>query len=61
MSFSTRLALIDAALGYYYCLSNDDQKAFADKKEALLKRRQEVNGKAGNDPVPEPTKCKEQS
>jgi hypothetical protein len=61
MSFSTRLALIDAALGYFYCLSVDDQKAFDSKKQALLKRRDEVNGKRGNAPTNPPTECKRAS
>ncbi len=60
LSYSTRLDIIDAALGYFYCLSAADQTAFANEKANLLKRRQEVNGKAGNDPVPEPTACKRQ-
>jgi hypothetical protein len=58
MSFSTRLRLIDGALGYFHCLAKADQTALADKKAALLARRSEVNGKAGNEPVPEPTECK---
>jgi hypothetical protein len=60
LSFATRLALIDTALGYYYCLSADDQKAFDSKKLALLKRRDEVNGKGGNAPTNPPTQCKTQ-
>jgi hypothetical protein len=60
LSFATRLALIDAALGYYYCLSDEEQKSLDSKKQALLKRRAEVNGKGGNDPTDPPTKCKTQ-
>jgi hypothetical protein len=60
LSYATRLALIDAALGYFYCLSDDDQKAFDSKKQALLKRRDEVNGKGGNEPTDPPAKCKRQ-
>lgn len=60
MSFATRLALIDGALGYFYCFSEDEQKEFESKKGALLKRREEVNGKAGNEPKDPPTTCKTQ-
>jgi hypothetical protein len=60
MSFATRLQLIDTALGYYYCLSAEDQTAFEPKKAELQTKRKEVDGKAGNDPVPEPTACKRQ-
>jgi hypothetical protein len=60
LSYATRLALIDAALGYYYCLSEDEQKSFDSKKQALLKRRDEVNGKGGNAPTNPPTRCKTQ-
>ncbi len=60
MSYSTRLALIDAALGYFYCLSADEQTDSESKKAALLKRREDVNGKAGNEPTDSPTSCKKQ-
>jgi len=60
LSYATRLALIDAALGYYYCLSDEDQKAFDSKKQTLLKRRDQVNGKGGNAPTNPPTQCKTQ-
>ncbi|BFU92794.1 MAG: hypothetical protein NTAFB01_39810 [Nitrospira sp.] len=60
MSYSTRLALIDGALGYFYCLSADEQTDSESKKAALLKRREEVNGKAGNEPKDPPTTCKKQ-
>lgn len=60
MSYSTRLALIDGTLGYFYCLSADEQTDSESKKAALLKRREEVNGKAGNEPKDPPTTCKKQ-
>ncbi len=60
MSFSTRRSLIDATLGYFYCLSADEQTDSESKKAALLKRRDEVNGKAGNEPTDPPTSCKKQ-
>jgi hypothetical protein len=58
MSAATRRAIIDGALGNYLCLSADDQAAFADKRDELRAKRRTVDGKKGNDPVPEPTECK---
>jgi hypothetical protein len=52
------IAIIDGALGNYFCLSADDQAAFADKRDELRAKRLTVDGKRGNDPVPEPTECK---
>jgi len=60
LPFATRRSLIDAALGYFYCLSADEQTDSESKKAALLKRREEVNGKAGNEPTDPPTSCKKQ-
>ena len=54
---STRVKVIDGALGYYFCLSEDNQKKYADKKEALLKERPNHDGKAGNDKRDPPTGC----
>jgi hypothetical protein len=54
---STRVKVIDSALGYFYCLSEDNQKKYADKKEALLTEREKHNGKAGNDKTDPPTTC----
>jgi hypothetical protein len=59
MSAATRRAIIDGALGNYLCLSSDDQAAFADKRDELRAKRRTVDGKKGNDPVPEPTECKQ--
>jgi hypothetical protein len=58
MSAGTRRAIIDGALGNFLCLSADDQAAFADKRDELRAKRRTVDGKKGNDPVPEPTECK---
>ncbi|WP_197514980.1 DUF4157 domain-containing protein [Mycobacterium sp. 852013-50091_SCH5140682] len=58
MSYATRRDLIDGALGYFHCLTADEQKENTTKKDALMKRRAEVDGKAGNDPTSPPTSCK---
>ena len=60
LSNATRLRLIDAALSYFFCLSEEDQTAFDSKKLSLLKRRDDVNGKSGNPPIDPPTGCKRQ-
>lgn len=51
----TRRNLIDEALKNFYCLTTDEQKDNAGKKEALLKRRAEINDKAGEGPTEPPT------
>jgi hypothetical protein len=58
MSAATRRAIIDGALGNFLCLTSDDQATFADKRDELRAKRRTVDGKKGNDPVPEPTECK---
>jgi hypothetical protein len=60
MSYAMRRDLIDSALGYYNCLSAEDQKSFAGDRDKLLKLREEVNGKGGNPPTAPPTDCKRQ-
>lgn len=57
---STRRDLIDAALGYFNCLTADDQKAFANKQAELLKRREGVNGTRGHPSTEPPKDCKRQ-
>jgi len=62
---STALLVIDAAVGYYHCLSKADQKRHEAKRTELLKRRAtEVTAlkEKGytNAPPPEPTSCKRQ-
>jgi hypothetical protein len=53
----TRRDLIDGALGYYNCLSADDQKTYAAKQAELLKRRESVNGTRGNASKEPPKDC----
>jgi hypothetical protein len=60
LDYIARRDLIDGALGYFYCLTGDEQNANTSKKEALLKRRTEVDGKRGNEPTTPPTSCKRQ-
>jgi hypothetical protein len=61
LSYSNRLSIIDTALGSLNCLSSEEQASFASEKSKLLKRREEVNGKAGNPPTNPPTTCKPQA
>ncbi len=59
---STRLRLIDAALGNYYCLSADKQKDYKDKNKELLDRRTAEIDSGGKPDTPDaPIKCKESS
>ncbi len=58
LSYAMRRDMIDCALGHLFCLSSEEQKSFEAKKEALTKRRAEVNGKGGNAPTEAPTSCK---
>jgi hypothetical protein len=60
MDYGTRRNLIDGALGYFYCLTAQEQQDDAAKKDALLKRRADVNGKGGHEPTNAPTSCKKQ-
>jgi hypothetical protein len=53
-----RRDMIDAALGYFYCLGRDDQSGFVEKKAELLKRREDVNGTRGNSSTQPPTQCR---
>ena len=53
-----RREMIDAALGYFNCLGEDDQSEFADKKAELLRRREDVNGTRGNASTQPPTVCR---
>jgi hypothetical protein len=61
LPYATRRSVIDAALGYYYCLADAERTSFESKKNELLSRRVEVNGKGGNEPTDPPTSCKTQS
>ncbi|MDB4582357.1 DUF4157 domain-containing protein [Draconibacterium sp.] len=40
MQYSTRLSLVDGALGYFYCLSSGLQRRYNSQKMQLLRRRQ---------------------
>lgn len=57
MSFSTRLSLVDCALSILLCMSDADQAANAATKADLLKKRGEVDGKAGNPKTDPPSSC----
>ena len=48
IAHGTHINLIDGALTFYYKLTAEQQKTYAAKKEALLKRREEHNGKGGH-------------
>jgi hypothetical protein len=62
MQPSTRLRLIDAALGNYYCLADDKQKSYdAKKKELLVRRATEVDAGGKPDNADPPTVCKKSS
>jgi hypothetical protein len=58
MSHVTRVALIDGALGNYYCMPEADQKKYADKKQELLTLRDTESKKGGNKPTDPPASCK---
>lgn len=59
MQHRTRLRLIDAALGNYYCLSDTKQKEYATKKQELLDRRNsEIDAGGKPDTTNPPSKCK---
>ena len=60
MSRGTRRNLIDAALGYYYCLAADKQEQYLPHKNRLLTRRSEINDRAGSGPTTAPTGCRTQ-
>jgi hypothetical protein len=58
MTRSTRVLLIDAALGYYYCLTAEQQKQYAANKKELLDRRPEEVKASGQESTEPPTECK---
>ena len=53
---STRVQLIDGALGYYYALSAELRKARAAQRDELLARRAEEVKKSGRDDLGDPPK-----
>jgi hypothetical protein len=61
LQHSTRVALIDAALGYYYCLSANLQQANTTRRTELLDRRTEAVRRSGRSDLGEaPTTCRRQ-
>ena len=54
---ATRLALVDGALGYYNCLSAQNQTTYKTEKDGLVAERPKYDGKNGNAPVAAPTAC----
>jgi hypothetical protein len=60
MQRSTRVNLIDAALGYYYCLTAEQQKQYATNKKELLDRRPGEVKASGHPSTDPPTECKRQ-
>jgi hypothetical protein len=60
MQHSTRVSLIDAALGYYYCLSAALQTQYDANKQELLTRRTAEVAASGNPATSPPTTCRRQ-
>jgi Domain of unknown function (DUF4157) len=59
LQHSTRASIIDAAIGYYYCLSSSLQQQYTNKLNELLQRRpQEI--KFGYERKMPPTSCEKQ-
>lgn len=60
MQHSTRVQLIDAALGYYYCLSPALQQANTSQRNELITRRIEEVRRSNRDYGAAPTACRRQ-
>lgn len=60
MQHSTRVALIDGALGYYYCLSSDKQREYQPLRDELLDRRPTEERAGGPEHTEPPTECSRQ-
>lgn len=60
MSRGTRRNLMDAALGYYYCLSTEKKREYRTYKNNLLQRRDQINRRAGRRPTSPPDSCRRQ-
>ena len=58
MPHATRVALIDAALGNYNCLSPEKQTEYRGMQEELLRRRPEEVRASGRDASTPPTECR---
>jgi hypothetical protein len=61
MQHSTRVALIDAALGNYFCLTEKQREKYAPMKKELSERRPAEISASGKEATPEPKKCKSSS
>lgn len=61
ISHATRVNLIDAALGYYYCFPAELQQQHRSRQQTLLERRQQEDGQAGNSTTTPPTSCRKAS
>ncbi len=57
MSRATRRNIIDAALGYYFCLSTAKQQEYANRRRRLISRRAAINDSAGRGPTAAPNVC----
>jgi hypothetical protein len=60
MPHAMRVSLIDAALGYYNCLSAELQRRYASEQRQLLSLRATHDGQAGNPRTTPPTACRRQ-
>jgi hypothetical protein len=61
MQHSTRVHAIDAALGYYYCLSSDLQQSNTTRRDELVRRRGEAVRRSGHTDLGEAlTTCRRQ-
>jgi hypothetical protein len=58
VSHSTRVRLIDAALGNYYCLSTQLRTTHAAKEQELLAARALHDGRTGNPSTTPPSSCR---
>lgn len=62
MQQSARVMLLDAALGYYHCLSAELQRDQQSKRDELLARRAEAVRRSGRSDLGDaPTSCRRQS
>jgi hypothetical protein len=60
VSYSTRLKLIDTALGYFHCLSQANQTKYAQKRQDLLALRRTYQAASGQSPTAAPAACMRQ-
>ena len=57
VNHSTRVAMIDAALGHLVCLSPAQRAGYATQEQALLALRRTHQAASGHPPTPAPTVC----